>query len=159
VILQLILPKISNTVANWNPYTDPVRVDTWITPWIPILGRSNMSLMITQIRQMLKSSLAEWEAGDTSAFIMIEPWKDVWSGAEWDQFVMQAVVPKLAFYLKNLSVPTDSVSSKTLEPIQNWVNHVPIGAINRMLIDFFFPNMLAIVRGWVRSPTVRMFTH
>jgi hypothetical protein len=98
-----------------------------------------MSLMITQIRQMLKSSLAEWEAGDTSAFIMIEPWKDVWSGAEWDQFVMQAVVPKLAFYLKNLSVPTDSVSSKTLEPIQNWVNHVPIGAINRMLIDFFFP--------------------
>ncbi|CBY13754.1 unnamed protein product [Oikopleura dioica] len=115
VILQLILPKISNTVSNWNPYTDPVRVDTWITPWIPILGRSNMSLMITVIRQMLKSSLAEWEAGDNSAFIMIEPWKDVWSGAEWDQFVMQAVVPKLALYLKNLSIPTNSVSKKTLE--------------------------------------------
>jgi len=84
---------------------------------------------------------------------MIEPWKDVWSGAEWDQFVMQAVVPKLALYLKNLSIPTNSVSKKTLEPIQNWVNHVPIGATNKMLIDFFFPNMLAIVRGWVRSPT------
>lgn len=36
---QLIMPKISKEVSDWNPLTDTVPIHLWIHPWIPLLGK------------------------------------------------------------------------------------------------------------------------
>lgn len=39
VLDQLIMPRITAEVNNWNPVTDTVPIHLWIHPWIPILSK------------------------------------------------------------------------------------------------------------------------
>ena len=43
VMSQLIIPKVSNAVNSWDPYNETVRIDTWLLPWLPIIGKTNMN--------------------------------------------------------------------------------------------------------------------
>uniref|UniRef100_A0A1Y1LAH9 G-patch domain-containing protein n=2 Tax=Photinus pyralis TaxID=7054 RepID=A0A1Y1LAH9_PHOPY len=40
ILDQLIMPRISTEVNNWNPLTDTVPIHYWIHPWIPLLSKS-----------------------------------------------------------------------------------------------------------------------
>ena len=48
VMEQLIIPKVNNAVNSWDPYNETVRIDTWLLPWLPIIGKSNMN-QVTEI--------------------------------------------------------------------------------------------------------------
>ena len=35
---QLVMPRLIEEVAKWDPLTDTVPIHTWIHPWIPLTG-------------------------------------------------------------------------------------------------------------------------
>lgn len=35
---QVILPKLTRGVTEWNPRTDKIAIHMWIHPWLPLLG-------------------------------------------------------------------------------------------------------------------------
>ena len=42
LVNQMIIPKVSSAVNNWDPYNETVRIDTWLLPWLPIVGKPKM---------------------------------------------------------------------------------------------------------------------
>lgn len=39
ILDQLIMPRLTTEVNNWNPLTDTVPLHYWIHPWIPLLSK------------------------------------------------------------------------------------------------------------------------
>ncbi|KAG7244006.1 hypothetical protein INR49_006167 [Caranx melampygus] len=75
---QLILPRLQREVDNWNPLTDTVPIHSWIHPWLPLL-QSRLEPLYPPIRSKLSNALQRWHPSDTSARLILQPWKDVFT--------------------------------------------------------------------------------
>ena len=40
---QFIIPKVTNAVNTWDPYNEPIPIDHWLLPWLPVIGKNNMN--------------------------------------------------------------------------------------------------------------------
>ncbi len=90
IIDQLIMPKITREVDYWNPNTDTQMIHQWLHPWLPLLGERMEPLYLT-IRHKFRSSLQRWDPIDTSAFDIIEPWKNVCIQFHLCQFIFNQI--------------------------------------------------------------------
>ncbi|PIO26302.1 hypothetical protein AB205_0129330 [Aquarana catesbeiana] len=88
-------------VENWNPLTDTVPIHSWIHPWLPLM-QSRLEPLFSPIRNKLASALQKWHPSDSSAKLILQPWKDVFTPGSWDAFMVKNIVPKL------VSSPADS---------------------------------------------------
>lgn len=76
ILEQLILPKLTRAVEDWNPSRDSVLVHTWIHPWLPHLS-DRMDALFTTIRHKLDMSWRKWEGRDQGPLAILTPWKEV----------------------------------------------------------------------------------
>ena len=60
--------------------------------------------MVSDIRNQIKHVLNRWDAQDGSALMILKPWQSVWSPAQWDQFMIQNIVPKIERYSSRIIV-------------------------------------------------------
>lgn len=81
-------------VDNWNPLTDTVPIHSWIHPWLPLL-QARLEPLYPPIRSKLSSALQRWHPSDTSARLILQPWKDVFSPGAWEAFMVKNILPKL----------------------------------------------------------------
>ena len=79
---------------NWNPLTDTVPIHSWIHPWLPLL-QSRLEPLYPPIRSKLANALQRWHPSDTSARLILQPWKDVFSPGAWEAFMVKNILPKL----------------------------------------------------------------
>ena len=45
ILDQLVLPRIQAEQENWDPTTDVVPIHKWIHPWLPLMGKSGVSIV------------------------------------------------------------------------------------------------------------------
>lgn len=88
---------------NWNPLTDTVPIHSWIHPWLPLL-RARLEPLYPPIRSKLSNALQQWHPGDTSARLILQPWKDVFTPGAWEAFMVKNIIPKLGMSL-NMALP------------------------------------------------------
>lgn len=43
---QLVMPRLIEEVAKWDPLTDTVPIHTWIHPWIPLIGTYDLFIIM-----------------------------------------------------------------------------------------------------------------
>lgn len=101
IINQLVLPKITRAVSDWNPRTDPILIHTWVHPWFPTLKAWRLAELFTNIRYKLSVVLRQWHPSDESALHIITPWKDVWTPEQLETFTTKAILPKLSMVLRD----------------------------------------------------------
>lgn len=81
-------------VENWNPLTDTVPIHSWIHPWLPLM-QARLEPLYSPIRSKLSSALQKWHPSDSSAKLILQPWKDVFTPGSWEAFMVKNIVPKL----------------------------------------------------------------
>ena len=111
--------------------------------------------MITHIRFNLKQCLRQWEASDKSALSVLRPWRSVWSPAEWDQFMLQNIYPKLEKHLRGLLITVETVKADEIDHVQLWHEMLPMTALLKLFDEAFFPKWLIVLKAWLSSTTVR----
>ncbi|RUS24761.1 GC-rich sequence DNA-binding factor-like protein-domain-containing protein [Jimgerdemannia flammicorona] len=118
IVDQLILPKLTKEVTDWNPRHDPVMIHTWLHPWLPVLGADRLAPLFATVRQKLIVALRQWHPSDPSALRIIDPWRDVFSSADMETLIVKAVLPRLVAILRT-EFTVNPRDQKT-EPLQ-WV--------------------------------------
>lgn len=81
-------------MENWNPLTDTVPIHSWIHPWLPLM-QARLEPLYSPIRSKLSSALQKWHPSDSSAKLILQPWKDVFTPGSWEAFMVKNIVPKL----------------------------------------------------------------
>lgn len=82
---------------NWNPLTDTVPIHSWIHPWLLLL-QGRLEPLYPPIRSKLANALQRWHPSDTSARLILQPWKDVFTPGAWEAFMVKNIIPKLGMY-------------------------------------------------------------
>lgn len=72
---QLILPKMSSAVSNWNPKKSKVSLQSIVFPWLPHLGL-RIDHVTDEARRKLKGILRSWSVEDDIPEDLLG-WKDV----------------------------------------------------------------------------------
>ena len=151
---QLILPKLTQAVSEWDPINERILISEWLLPWHNILGKTKMYDMVTQIRQRFRQCLRRWETSDNSAKVILTPWKNVWSEVEWNQFMLQNIVPKLEATMSNIVINISTVDTTSIGHIQDWIGLIPSQAMLKIFDEIFYRKWSAAIQAWLKSPNV-----
>ncbi|KAH8556495.1 GC-rich sequence DNA-binding factor-like protein-domain-containing protein [Umbelopsis sp. PMI_123] len=150
IIDQLILPKLSKAVSDWDPRNDPVQIHTWIHPWLPTLKAWRLSPIFTSIRQKLSVILRQWHPSDESALHILEPWKEVWDANPMEKLIIKSILPKLTQVMRTEFVVNPR--EQNLEPLTwclAWKDLISPILIGQLLDNEFFPKWLDVLYKWV----------
>ncbi|KAL0089236.1 GC-rich sequence DNA-binding factor-like protein-domain-containing protein [Phycomyces blakesleeanus] len=153
IINQLLLPKITTAVSDWDPRNDPEMIHSWIHPWLPILEPWRLAEIFTNIRQKLSVVLRQWHPSDESALHIIIPWKQVWTASQMEMFLTKCILPKLTQVLRTEFV-VDPQDQK-IEPLVwclAWKDMFSTTIIGQLLEHEFFPMWLNMLYNWLTQP-------
>ena len=98
-------------VESWNPLTDTVPIHSWVHPWLPLM-QARLEPLYSPIRSKLASALQKWHPRDSSAKLILQPWKDVFTPGSWEAFMVKNIVPKLG---KEPGKPTRSTATSSAD--------------------------------------------
>ncbi|GMT08439.1 hypothetical protein PENTCL1PPCAC_30613 [Pristionchus entomophagus] len=156
-IEQLLVPRITTRVEEWDPLTDPKPIHQWLVPWKEVVG-DRLLPVFAPIRQKLAKALKKWTSTDNSALLILSPWRDVWTPATMSTFVQHNIVPKLREGLLQMNLdPSRNALYKEFTACISWM--VPEGLISpdviaNLLVETFFPRWYETLCFWMDSPAV-----
>lgn len=153
IIEQIIIPKLTQQVDEWNPVVDTVPIHSWIHPWLPLIKDRLEVELFPQIRFKLANALAQWHPSDISAKAILLPWKPpVFTSSSWDAFMLRNILPKLVIvFAEELEI---NPSQQDIEPwkwIMEWKELIPMASFIQLLEESFFPKWLKVLCIWLNS--------
>lgn len=57
--------------------------------------QAQLEPLYSPIRNKLANALQKWHPSDSSAKLILQPWKDVFTPGSWEAFMVKNIVPKL----------------------------------------------------------------
>lgn len=69
-------------------------IHSWIHPWLPLM-QARLEPLYSPIRNKLSNALQKWHPSDSSAKLILQPWKEVFTPGSWEAFMVKNIVPKL----------------------------------------------------------------
>uniref|UniRef100_A0AAQ4R1K7 Tuftelin-interacting protein 11 n=1 Tax=Gasterosteus aculeatus aculeatus TaxID=481459 RepID=A0AAQ4R1K7_GASAC len=156
---QLILPRLQREVDNWNPLTDTVPIHSWIHPWLPLL-RARLEPLYPPIRSKLSNALQRWHPGDTSARLILQPWKDVFTPGAWEAFMVKNIIPKLGMSLNmELVINPHQQQMEPFNWVMDWEGMLSPSSLVSLLDKNFFTKWLQVLCSWLsNSPNYEEIT-
>lgn len=150
ILDQLILPKLTNTVADWRPKRT-VSLHTFVFPWLPHLGLRSDTLL-DDARRKVKSLLRAWNPPD-GVPRELTPWQAVFTPRDWDTLLLTYVVPKLAASLRaDFRVNPRAQDMAPLTHVLAWSALLRSKVIGTLLEAEFFPKWLDALHLWLTQP-------
>lgn len=153
ILEQVILPKLTSEVEEWNPLTDTIPIHVWIHPWLPLMKDRLDSVLFPGIRFKLASALTSWHPSDLSAKAILLPWKPpVFASSNWDQFILKNILPKLELIFEDELVVNPS--QQNLEPwnwVISWLELISLANFVNLMEKSFFPKWLKTLSIWLNS--------
>ncbi|GMT13901.1 hypothetical protein PFISCL1PPCAC_5198 [Pristionchus fissidentatus] len=158
-IEQLLVPRITTRVEEWDPLTDAKPIHQWLVPWKEVVG-DRLLPCFPPIRQKLAKALRLWTSTDNSALLILTPWRDVWTPATMSAFVQQNIVPKLREGLIQMNLdPSRNPLYKEFLACVQWMQPEGLASpdvIANLLVETFFPRWYETLCFWLDSPSVVM---
>lgn len=148
---QMIMPRIEREIEEWNPCTDPIPVHSWILPWIPLTGDDIFSPAFIVIRRKLGTALKDWHPSDSSAKLILEPWKSIFSPEVWDSFLFSCIVPKLSDLIASFVINPRDQKVDSWNWFISWYPLANPTFLGQVLCQHFFPRWLQVLHQWLNS--------
>ncbi|NP_001087642.2 tuftelin-interacting protein 11 [Xenopus laevis] len=150
ILDQLIFPKLQKEVENWNPLTDTVPIHSWIHPWLPMM-QSRLEPLFSPIRNKLSNALQKWHPSDSSAKLILQPWKEVFTPGSWEAFMVKNIVPKLGMCLSEFVINPHQQHMEVFHWVTDWEGMVALSSIVGLLEKHFFPKWLQVLCSWLSN--------
>lgn len=136
ILDQLIFPKLQKEVENWNPLTDTVPIHSWVHPWLPLM-QARLEPLYSPIRSKLSSALQKWHPSDSSAKLILQPWKDVFTPGSWEAFMVKNIVPKLGMCLGELVINPHQQHMDAFYWVIDWEGMISVSSLVGLLEKHF----------------------
>ncbi|KAF7240762.1 Tuftelin-interacting protein 11 [Varanus komodoensis] len=150
ILDQLIFPKLQKEVENWNPLTDTVPIHSWIHPWLPLM-QARLEPLYSPIRSKLSNALQKWHPSDSSAKLILQPWKEVFTPGSWEAFMIKNIVPKLGLSLNELMINPHQQHMDAFFWVVDWEGMISVSSLVGLLEKHFFPKWLQVLCSWLSN--------
>lgn len=151
VLEQLVLPRLTVGVCEWDPLTDTVPIHNWILPWHGILGAKLEETIYPQIRSKLGVALQAWSPQDRSARAMLTPWKSAFDEEQLVQFLLRHIIPKLQAVLAEFVINPLQQNLELWHQVWEWNELIPAQHMAQLLDKHFFPRWMQVLVMWLNQ--------
>ncbi|XP_037958650.1 septin-interacting protein 1-like [Teleopsis dalmanni] len=151
VLEQLVLPRLTRSIREWDPLTDTVPIHIWILPWHNVLGFRMEESVYPTIREKLGFALHGWMPHDRSARAMLLPWKGVFNVSEMQEFLVKHIVPKLQMVLSELIINPLDQKLDMWYTVWEWYEVLPLKVMTQLLEKSFFPKWMQMLIIWLNQ--------
>ncbi|KAG8436393.1 hypothetical protein GDO86_007481 [Hymenochirus boettgeri] len=148
ILDQLIFPKLQKEVENWNPLTDTVPIHSWIHPWLPLM-QSRLEPLYSPIRNKLSNALQKWHPSDSSAKLILQPWREVFSPGSWEAFMVKNIVPKLGMCLNEFLINPHQQHMDVFHWVSDWETMLSLSSFVGLFEKQFFPKWIQVLCSWL----------
>ncbi|TFY78095.1 hypothetical protein EWM64_g5918 [Hericium alpestre] len=150
ILDQLILPKVSQAVADWSR-KETVSLKTLVFPWLPHVGL-RLEDVLNDARRKLKGILRSWTA--TEAIPKdLATWREVFNAGDWDAMLLKYVVPKLGATLReDFTINPRQQDMAPLRRVLDWEPLLRPSILAQLLESGFFPKWLDVLHIWLTQP-------
>ncbi|XP_054159386.1 tuftelin-interacting protein 11-like [Oppia nitens] len=151
IIEQIVLPLLQKEVDEWNPLTDTMPIHSWLHPWLPLMADRSLEHIYDPIRHKLAQALINWHPSDSSAKLILEPWKGVFSYGSMEGFLNTNIVPKLELALQSLIINPHQQCLDIWHWIMSWQEMLSTTMMAAILDKNFFPRWLNVLYNWLTN--------
>ncbi|KAH8262818.1 hypothetical protein KR044_000592 [Drosophila immigrans] len=151
VLEQLVLPRLTVGVQEWDPLTDTVPIHSWILPWHGILGSKLEESIYPQIRSKLGVALQAWSPQDRSARAMLTPWQAAFAEEQLVQFLLRHIIPKLQAVLAEFVINPMQQNLELWHQVWEWHELIPAHHMAQLLDKHFFPRWMQVLVMWLNQ--------
>lgn len=151
VLEQLVLPRLTAGVRDWDPLTDTVPIHSWILPWHGILGAKLEESIYPQIRSKLGVALQAWSPQDRSARAMLTPWQSAFPEEQLVQFLLRYIIPKLQAVLAEFVINPLQQNLELWHQVWEWHELIPAHHMAQLLDKHFFPRWMQVLVIWLNQ--------
>ncbi|KAM8716623.1 hypothetical protein ACLKA7_003495 [Drosophila subpalustris] len=151
VLEQLVLPRLTIGVSEWDPLTDTVPIHSWILPWHAILGPKLEESIYPQIRSKLGAALQAWSPQDRSARAMLTPWQSAFAEEQLVQFLLRHIIPKLQAVLAEFVINPLQQNLELWHQVWEWHELIPAHHMAQLLDKHFFPRWMQVLVMWLNQ--------
>lgn len=149
---QLVLPKVSKAVGDWNSRSSKVSLQTLVFPWLPHVGL-RLEEVLGDARRKVKSLLRGWAVIEGMPKDLAV-WKDVFDVGDWDTMLLKYVVPKLGSRLReDFRINPRNQDMGPLQDVMAWESLLRPSIISQLLETEFFPKWLDVLHIWLIQPS------
>jgi tuftelin-interacting protein 11 len=150
ILDQYLLPKLSAEVENWDPTSDTVPLHSWTHPWLTIM-RDKMDHLYPTIRYKLANALNSWSPSDGSAHAILKPWKEVFTTAVMEVFLVKTILPKLSYCLQTMEINPGRQNMQPIHWTLSWRDMISAAQFAGMLDKSFFPKWIQTLNVWLSN--------
>lgn len=151
ILEQLLLPRLTQSVQQWDPLTDTVPIHVWVLPWNELIGNKMHENIYSTIRDKLANALCAWMPSDRSARAMIAPWQNVFAEGDLHSFLVKNIIPKLQMSLNELIINPLQQDLEYFNQVWEWHDIIPTPMMTQMFDTLFFPKWMQTLVIWLNQ--------
>ncbi|ALC38796.1 sip1 [Drosophila busckii] len=151
VLEQLVLPRLTAGVLDWDPLTDTVPIHSWIMPWHAILGSKLEETIYPQIRSKLGVAIQSWSPQDRSASAMLTPWQSAFPPEQLQLLLQRRIIPKLQAVLSEFIINPLQQNLELWQQVWEWHELIPAPHMAQLLDKHFFPRWMQVLVLWLKQ--------
>ncbi|PWN49414.1 TFP11-domain-containing protein [Violaceomyces palustris] len=160
ILDQLILPKLKAAISDWDPRRSKASLHRIVFPWISVFGDERFNETLSEAKRRLKASLKTIKLDQVvAARLDLEEWKGVYRSEEWDNLMLETVVPRLGSKLRNeFKVDPSDQDMTIMTNVVSWWSSKLIrpSILSRLLEREFFPKWLNVLHQWLIQPRANL---
>lgn len=151
ILEQILLTRLTQAVAEWDPLTDIYPIHSWILPWASILGSKMETNVYKTICDKLSRALRAWNPEDRSARAMIQPWKNVFRDEDLQMFLHKNIVPKLEHRMTEMIFNPIQQDLEIFNQVWEWNELMTPLVMANILDKYFFPKWMQTLVLWLNQ--------
>jgi tuftelin-interacting protein 11 len=151
ILDNVVLVRLKMEVDKWNPTTATVLISDWIHPWLNLVHSDKMFFLWAPILEKLGDALRHWIPTDSTAFIMIQPWRKVLPASVFDAFLARSILPKLKIALNCFRINPSQQDFTPWTQIMKWADLFLPETMVALVYNEFFPVWLQTLYNWLTS--------
>lgn len=159
ILDQLILPKIKRAVSEWTPprkgksKSSGPALHHVLFPWLEYAG-SRMDDVMDDAKRKVRGWIKTLKVREGPPE-GLEVWKEVIQPSEWDNLILQYIVPQLAVQLREeFFVNPRDQDLAPLSAVLAWSKLLRDSVLSQILETEFFPKYLETLHTWLSSSGV-----
>jgi len=163
LLYHVIGEKLKTAVSDYNvpaladslepSSSSQLPLDTWILPWLPIMGAHNIPVLMEDIRRKLQQITSTTRAD--VAVALLKPFEGVLDRHNWAQLLARGVLSRIETLLRQVEIEPAEQQMEAWNEAMKWKRLVSVEAFAMVLSESgFWKKWFSILGQWLHQEDV-----
>lgn len=159
LLYHVVQNRLKTAVAEYNPKssassTAGLPLDTWLLPWIQLMGTAQISPLLEEVRRKLQSAVSVVPSAADGVKLLL-PFRGALDPQNWAQLMARSVLAKIESLLRQIEIDPSGQRMEEWQDALEWSSLVSPEAFGMALLESgFWKKWFSILGMWLRQEDV-----